>query len=114
MSVSVRPLGQELRIPEVIEAMRACVKKTAASKRFSANVTVDDPVERSLVASMSVADRPLGQELRLLVDGCVGGGTAITVARRNFPEKLARTISRRLLTSPRSLQQEKCERLHHR
>jgi hypothetical protein len=113
MSVSVRPLGQELRIPEVIEAMRACVKKTAASKLFSANVTVDDPVERSLVASMSVADRPLGQELRLLVDGCVGG-TAITVARRNFPEKLARTISRRLLTSPLSLQQEKCERLHHR
>jgi ribulose-bisphosphate carboxylase large chain len=73
-------------IPEVIEAMRACVKKTAASKLFSANVTVDDPVERSLVASMSVADRPLGPELRLLVDGCVGGGTAITVARRNFPE----------------------------
>jgi hypothetical protein len=59
------------------------------------------------VTSMSVADRPLGQELRLLVDACVGVGTAITVAGRNFPEKLARTISRRLLTSPRSLRQEK-------
>jgi hypothetical protein len=42
-------------IPEVIEAMRACVRETGASKLLSAIVTVDDPVERSLVASMSVS-----------------------------------------------------------
>jgi hypothetical protein len=41
-------------------------KKTGASKLFSASVTVDDRVERSLVASMAVAVQPLGQELGLL------------------------------------------------
>jgi ribulose-bisphosphate carboxylase large chain len=32
-------------IPEVVKAMRACVKETGASKLFSANITADDPVE---------------------------------------------------------------------
>ena len=30
-------------IPEVVKAMRACVKETGSSKLFSANITADDP-----------------------------------------------------------------------
>jgi ribulose-bisphosphate carboxylase large chain len=32
-------------IPEVIKAMRACVKETGTSKLLSADITADDPVE---------------------------------------------------------------------
>eukprot|EP00435_Cladocopium_sp_Y103_P055948 s2072_g18.t1 len=32
-------------IPEVVKAMRACVKETGSSKLFSANITADDPEE---------------------------------------------------------------------
>merc|ERR1719450_1178508 len=32
-------------IPEVVKAMRACIKETGIAKLFSANITADDPVE---------------------------------------------------------------------
>merc|ERR1711903_380251 len=50
-------------IPEVVKAMRACIKETGESKLFSANITADDPVEM------------------------VARGKGITVCRRVFPQQ---------------------------
>ena len=33
-------------IPELLKTTRACVKETGTSKRFSANITADDPFAR--------------------------------------------------------------------
>ena len=75
-------------IPDVIKAMRACVKETGASKLFSANITADDPVEMVARGKYVLSQfGPLGENCAFLVDGYVAGGTAITVARRNFPKQ---------------------------
>jgi ribulose-bisphosphate carboxylase large chain len=75
-------------IPEVVKAMRACVKETGASKLFSANITADDPVEMVARGKYVLSQfGPLGENCAFLVDGYVAGGTAITVARRNFPKQ---------------------------
>merc|ERR1712008_371040 len=73
-------------IPEVVKAMRACIKETGESKLFSANITADDPAEMIARGKYVLSQfGPLGENTAFLVDGYVSGGTAITVARRNFP-----------------------------
>jgi ribulose-bisphosphate carboxylase large chain len=66
--------------------MRACIKETGESKLFSANITADDPAEMIARGKYVLSQfGPLGENTAFLVDGYVSGGTAITVARRNFP-----------------------------
>merc|ERR1712222_106989 len=78
-------------IPEVVKAMRACIKETGESKLFSANITADDPAEMIARGGYVLSQfGPLGENTAFLVDGYVAGGTAITVARRNFPARLHR------------------------
>ena len=75
-------------IPEVVKAMRACIKETGSSKLFSANITADDPNEMiargKYVLSQSGS---LSENCAFLVDGYVAGGTAVTCAIRNFPQQ---------------------------
>jgi ribulose-bisphosphate carboxylase large chain len=75
-------------IPVVVTAMQACMKETGASKLFSANITADDPAEMIARGKYVLSQfGPLGENCAFLVDGYVAGGTAITVARRNFPKQ---------------------------
>ncbi|CAE8646335.1 unnamed protein product, partial [Polarella glacialis] len=75
-------------IPEVVKAMRAAIKETGSSKLFSANITADDPNEMIARGKYVLSQfGPLGENCAFLVDGYVAGGTAITVARRNFPSQ---------------------------
>merc|ERR1712127_423388 len=75
-------------IPEVVKAMRACIKETGESKLFSCNITADDPVEMVARAKYCMSQfAPLAENCAFLVDGYVAGGTAITVCRRNFPKQ---------------------------
>ncbi|CAE8674687.1 unnamed protein product [Polarella glacialis] len=75
-------------IPEVVKAMRAAIKETGSSKLFSANITADDPNEMIARGKYVLSQfGPLGENCAVLVDGYVAGGTAITVARRNFPSQ---------------------------
>ena len=80
-------------IPEVVKAMRACIKETGESKLFSANITADDPAEMIARGKYVLSQfGPLGENTAFLIDGYVPGGTAITVARRNFPEQFLRLL----------------------
>ncbi|CAE8708011.1 unnamed protein product [Polarella glacialis] len=75
-------------IPEVVKAMRAAIKETGSSKLFSASITADDPNEMIARGKYVLSQfGPLGENCAFLVDGYVAGGTAITVARRNFPSQ---------------------------
>merc|ERR1712139_195423 len=75
-------------IPEVVKAMRACIKETGESKLFSANITADDPVEMVARGKYVLSQfGPLAELTALLVDGYVAGGTGVTVCRRNFPQQ---------------------------
>merc|ERR1712054_478423 len=75
-------------IPEVVKAMRACIKETGQAKLFSANITADDPNEMIARGKYVLSQfGPLAENCALLVDGYVAGGTAVTVARRNFPQQ---------------------------
>merc|ERR1712032_648986 len=75
-------------IPEVVKAMRACIKETGSSKLFSANITADDPAEMIARGKYVMSQfGPLAENCAFLVDGYVAGGTAVTVARRNFPKQ---------------------------
>ena len=75
-------------IPEVVKAMRACIKETGSSKLFSANITADDP-EEMIARGKYVLSQfgPLSENCAFLVDGYVAGGTAVTCCRRNFPKQ---------------------------
>jgi hypothetical protein len=75
-------------IPEVVKAMRAAIKETGSSKLFSANITADDPNEMIARGKYVLSQfGPLSENCAFLVDGYVAGGTAVTVARRNFPQQ---------------------------
>ena len=75
-------------IPEVVKAMRASMKETGVAKLFSANITADDPAEMIARGKYVMAQfGPLAENCAFLVDGYVAGGTAVTVARRNFPKQ---------------------------
>ena len=75
-------------IPEVVKAMRACIKETGVGKLFSANITADDPNEMIARGKYCLSQfGPLSENCAFLVDGYVAGGTAVTCARRNFPKQ---------------------------
>ena len=75
-------------IPEVVKAMRACVKETGSSKLFSANITGNDPEEMIARGKYTLSQFcPLSENCAFLVDGYVAGGTAVTCCRRNFPKQ---------------------------
>merc|ERR1712159_393547 len=75
-------------IPEVVKAMRACIKETGEQKLFSANITADDPAEMIARGKYVLGQfGPMAENCALLVDGYVAGGTAITTCRRNFPDQ---------------------------
>mmetsp|Transcript_78150 Transcript_78150/g.171342 ORF Transcript_78150/g.171342 Transcript_78150/m.171342 type:complete len:962 (-) Transcript_78150:323-3208(-) len=75
-------------IPEVVKAMKACIKETGQQKIFSANITADDPNEMIARGEYILSQfGPLAENVAFLVDGYVAGGTAVTVARRNFPRQ---------------------------
>jgi ribulose-bisphosphate carboxylase large chain len=75
-------------IPLVVDAMRRAQDKTGEAKLFSANITADDPFEmiaRGEYILETFAD--LADHVAFLVDGYVAGPTAITTARRRFPNQ---------------------------
>ena len=73
-------------IPLVADAMRRAQDQTGEAKLFSANITADDPFEMIRRGEMIL--EMFGENashVAFLVDGYVGGPTAITLARRYFP-----------------------------
>ncbi len=75
-------------IPLVVDAMRRAQDDTGEAKLFSANITADDPFEmiaRGEFILETFAD--LADHVAFLVDGYVAGPTAITTARRRFPNQ---------------------------
>merc|ERR1712139_283205 len=75
-------------IPEVVKAMRVCIKETGRAKLFSANITADDPNEMIARGKYVLGQfGPMAENCALLVDGYVAGGTGITTCRRNFPDQ---------------------------
>ena len=75
-------------IPLVADAMRRAQDETGEAKLFSANITADDPFEmiaRGEYILETFAD--LADHVAFLVDGYVAGPTAITTARRRFPNQ---------------------------
>ena len=68
-----------------MQALRATTKETGVAELFSAKNTVDDPAEMIARDEYILAHLgPLSENCASLVDGYVAGGTAVTVARRNF------------------------------
>jgi len=75
-------------IPLVRNAMQQAVEETGRAKLFSANITADDPNEMIARGKYVLGQMgPMAENCAFLVDGYVAGGTAITVARRNFPQQ---------------------------
>jgi ribulose-bisphosphate carboxylase large chain len=75
-------------IPKVVAAMKQAVAETGQAKLFSANITADDPNEMIARGKYCLSQfGPMAESCAFLVDGYVAGGTAITVARRNFPSQ---------------------------
>ncbi len=75
-------------IPLVADAMRRAQDETGEAKIFSANITADDPFEiiaRGEYVLEQFAEN--ADHVAFLIDGYVGGPTAITTARRTFPEQ---------------------------
>jgi ribulose-bisphosphate carboxylase large chain len=75
-------------IPLVVDAMKRAQDETGEAKLFSANITADDPFEiiaRGEYILESFGE--LAEHVAFLVDGYVAGPTAITTARRRFPNQ---------------------------
>ncbi|HEY0834032.1 MAG TPA: ribulose-bisphosphate carboxylase [Azospirillum sp.] len=75
-------------IPLVADAMRRAQDETGEAKLFSANITADDPWE--MVARGEFILKTFGEfadHVAFLVDGYVGGPSAITTCRRQFPNQ---------------------------
>ena len=74
--------------PQVVRAMRACLKEARLGKLFSANITADDPNEMIAQGQYILFQfGALSESRSWLVDGYVAGGTAVTCARSNFPQE---------------------------
>ncbi|WP_199551000.1 ribulose-bisphosphate carboxylase [Streptomyces sp. N35] len=72
----------------VADAMRRAQEATGEAKLFSANITADDPAE--MIARGEYILETFGENashVAFLVDGYVAGPTAVTTARRNFPNQ---------------------------
>merc|ERR1712151_995674 len=75
-------------IPQVVKAMQMAMAETGQGKLFSANITADDPNEMIARGKFVLGQfGPIAENIAFLVDGYVAGGTAVTVARRNFPKQ---------------------------
>ena len=80
------PLKETIRL--VADAMDRAQDATGQAKLFSANITADDPAE--MLARGHYILETFGKNashVAFLVDGYVGGPTAITLCRRNFPNQ---------------------------
>ena len=75
-------------IPLVVDAMKRAQDETGEAKLFSANITADDPFE-IIARGEYVLDTfgELADHVAFLIDGYVAGPTAITTARRRFPNQ---------------------------
>ena len=75
-------------IPLVADAMRRVQDETGEAKLFSANITADDPFEMIARGEYILETfGELAEHVAFLVDGYVAGPTAITTARRCFPNQ---------------------------
>ncbi len=75
-------------IPLVADAMRRAQDETGEAKLFSANITADDPFEMIARGEFILETfGNLADHVAFLVDGYVAGPTAITTARRRFPNQ---------------------------
>ena len=75
-------------IPRVAEAMKRAQDETGEAKLFSVNITADD--HREIIARGEYALETFGSNanhVALMIDGYVAGPTAVTTARRYFPDK---------------------------
>jgi len=75
-------------IPLVADAMKRAQDETGEAKLFSANITADDPYE--IIARGEYVLETFGNDashVAFLIDGYVGGPSAITLARRYFPSQ---------------------------
>lgn len=75
-------------IPLIADALKRAQDKTGQAKLFSANITADDPFE--IIARGEYILEQFGENashVAFLIDGYVGGPTAITTARRYFPNQ---------------------------
>jgi ribulose-bisphosphate carboxylase large chain len=75
-------------IPLVADAMKRAQDETGEAKLFSANITADDPFE--IIARGEYVLETFGNDanhVAFLIDGYVGGPSAITTARRYFPNQ---------------------------
>ena len=73
-------------IPMVVDSMKRAQDDTGQAKLFSANITADDPFE--IIARGEYVLEQFGEfanHVAFLIDGYVGGPSAITTARRKFP-----------------------------
>ena len=73
-------------ITRVADAMRRAQDATGEAKLFSANITADDPFEmirRGEIILETFAEN--ASHVAFLVDGYVGGPSAVTLCRRYFP-----------------------------
>lgn len=80
------PLKETMKA--VSDAMKRAQDKTGEAKIFSANITADDPAE--IIARGEYILEVFGENashIAFLIDGYVAGPTAITTARRNFPDQ---------------------------
>ena len=70
----------------VVDSMKRAQDDTGQAKLFSANITADDPFE--IIARGEYVLEQFGElsdHVAFLIDGYVGGPSAITTARRVFP-----------------------------
>lgn len=75
-------------IPKIADAMRRAQDDTGEAKLFSANITADDPFE--MIARGEFILETFGEfadHVAFLVDGYAAGPTAVTTARRRFPNQ---------------------------
>ena len=75
-------------IPLVADAMERAQQATGEAKIFSANITADDPFEMIRRGEFILeAFGKNASHVAFLVDGYVGGPTAVTTCRRYFPNQ---------------------------
>jgi len=80
------PYRETMRL--VADALRRAQEETGEAKLFSANITADDPAE--MVARGETVLEAFGENadhVAFLVDGYVGGPSAVTTCRRRFPDQ---------------------------
>ncbi|WP_027191928.1 ribulose-bisphosphate carboxylase [Fundidesulfovibrio putealis] len=92
-------------IPAVADAMRRAQEKTGQAKIFSANITADDPHE--IIARGELVLKAFGENadrVAFLVDGYVGGPSAVTTVRRHFANQFLHyhRAGHGAITSPQS------------